>query len=408
MIYSHQMDKITELITRGVDKIYPSKEELEKVLRSGKKLKLYQGFDPTGAQLHIGHMVGLRKLRQWQDLGHHVIFLIGDGTGQAGDPSGKKTAREKFFTNTELRENAVDYVKQAGKIVRFEGDNPVEILFNGDWLNKLTFVDILNLFGHLSLQQLEERDLFEERKKKEQTINMREFIYPVLQGYDSVAMKVDLEIGGSDQMFNMLVGRQLVKEILGKEKYVMTMPLLTDSQGMKIGKTEGNVIALTDKPEDLFRKIMALPDDVIIKALEYLTDVSMEEIDLIKKALESGENPMKYKKRLAFEITKQLNSQTQAQKAEQRFEALVQNKNVSNISVPEFGETISTKEKLVDVLVKTGFASSKSEAKRVIEQGGITVNNKQITDQNYTFSTGEYILGRANRKFIAIRTASSS
>jgi tyrosyl-tRNA synthetase len=252
------MDKIEELLTRGVDSVYPTKEDLEKVLRSGKKLKLYQGFDPTGTQLHIGHMVGFRKLRQWQDLGHEVIFLIGDGTGQAGDPSGKLKAREKFSTREELRENAKDYVMEAGKIVRFVGENPVKILYNGDWLNKLGLTDILEIFGHLSVQQLIERDLFQERMKQNQSINMREFIYPALQGYDSVAMEVDLELGGSDQLFNMLVGRQLVKDYLNKEKFVMTTPILADSEGRKIGKTEGNVIGLTDEPSNLFAQIMAV------------------------------------------------------------------------------------------------------------------------------------------------------
>src|SRR5664280_2584537 len=198
------MDKIKELLTRGVDKIYPSSEELEKILRAGKKLTLYQGFDPTGKELHIGHMVGFRKLRQWQELGHHVIFLIGDGTGQAGDPSGKKTSRGKFLTRDELRANAVDYVKQASRIVRFEGENPVEIKFNSDWLNKLELIDILEIAEHFTLQQLSERDLFQERIRDNQPINLREFLYPLLQGYDSVAMNVDLELGGTDQLFNML------------------------------------------------------------------------------------------------------------------------------------------------------------------------------------------------------------
>src|SRR3989344_4422617 len=228
------MDAIENLLTRGVDKIYPSREVLEKVLRSGKKLKLYQGFDPTGTQLHIGHAVGFRKLRQFQDLGHEVIFLIGDGTGQAGDPSGKTKSREKFLTRDELRKNAVDYIKQAGKIVRFEGENPVEILFNGDWLNELKLVDILNIMDHVSFQQIIERDLFQERMKKGEEIKYREFFYPLLQGYDSVAMKVDLELGGSDQTFNMLVGRKLVSEMLHQDKFVMTVPLLTYAKGTKI------------------------------------------------------------------------------------------------------------------------------------------------------------------------------
>src|SRR3989344_9188008 len=242
------MDAIENLLTRGVDKIYPSREVLEKVLRSGKKLKLYQGIDPTGTKLHIGHAVGFRKLRQFQDLGHEVIFLIGDGTGQAGDPSGKKTARDKFFTNKELRENGKSYVMQASKIVRFDGTNPVKILYNGDWLNKLTLVDILELAGHFSWQQLAERDLYQERIKSGETLNFREALYPLLQGYDSVSMNVDLEQGGVAQTFNMIAGRQLVRQMLGKEKFVMTVPLLADAQGTKIGKTEGNVIGLTDAP----------------------------------------------------------------------------------------------------------------------------------------------------------------
>jgi len=397
------VDKIEELLTRGVDKIYPSKDELEKILRSGKKLKLYQGFDPTGTQLHIGHMIGLRKLRQWQDLGHHVVFLIGDGTGQAGDPSGKTKAREKFFTHDELRKNATDFVKQASKIVRFDGENPVEILFNGDWLNKLSLVDILEILGHLSLQQLEERDLFEERKKRGENVNMREFIYPILQGYDSVAMKVDLELGGSDQTFNMLIGRKLVKEILGKEKFVMTTPLLTDSEGKKIGKTEGNVIALNDKPEDLYGKIMTLPDDVIVKAFEYLTDIPMNEVNETEQGMKNRENPMKYKKQLALEIVKQLNNETDAKNAEGNFEKTIQHK-----ELPEDMSTFewSIGKSLADLLVESELAESKSDAKRLIEQGGVTIDEEVIIDSNAPFSGIDGSIVRVGkRKFIKIKTA---
>src|SRR5579872_1470942 len=268
--------KIEELLTRGVEKIYPSKESLKEVLLSGKKLKLYQGFDPTGDKLHIGHMVGLRKHRQWQDLGHEVIFLIGDGTGTAGDPSGKKKTREKFFTKEELRHNAKSYVEQASKIVRFDGPNPVKVMYNGDWLDKLTKEDILNIAQNFSVQQLIERDMFQERLKAGESINMREFLYQLLQGYDSVAMDVDLELGATDQTFNMLAGRTLMKAMKGKEKFVMTTPLLSDSKGVKIGKSEGNVIGLTDTPDDLFGKIMSLGDDAIIPIFTLLTDTPQE------------------------------------------------------------------------------------------------------------------------------------
>jgi len=392
------MDKIEELLTRGVDKIYPSKEELERVLRSGKKLKLYQGFDPTGRELHIGHMVGLRKLKQWQDLGHHVIFLIGDGTGQAGDPSGKTRAREKFFTREELRNNAVDYVKQAGKIVRFNGKNPVEILFNGDWLNKLTYTDILNILNYFSWQQLSERDLFQDRAKKGIEVNMREFIYPILQAYDSVAMNVDLELGATDQTFNMLAGRTLLKAMKGKNKFVMTTPLLTDSKGMKIGKTEGNVIALNDNPNDLFGKIMALSDDLILKGLEYLTDTQFTETDV-------SSDPMKYKKQLAFEVVKQVNNESEARKALEEFEKTIQQKKTpSDFPTITLPRTLTSGATITDALVELGAVTSRSEAKRVIEQGGTAVNDQVITDPNASFiPQDDSIIRVGKRKYIKIK-----
>lgn len=373
------MDKIDELLTRGVDKIYPSKEALEKVLRSGKKLRLYQGFDPSGIQLHIGHMTGLMKLRQFQNLGHNVIFLIGDGTGQAGDPSGKARTREKFLTVEELKKNAKDYVMQAGKIVRFSGENPAEILYNSVWLNKLNLIEILNIAGHFSLQYLEERDMYEERKKLGLEINIREFLYPLLQGYDSVAMKVDLELGGSDQTFNMLAGRKLVREMLKKEKYVMTTPLLTDSSGKKIGKTEGNVIALNAVPFDLYGMVMSLPDDVIAKSFEYITNVPLEEIEGIRKNLEAGKNPMQYKKLLAFTLTKMLNSEDNAKKAQEYFETTFQKRDMTG-DIPTVNINVSENLSLKDALMKINIADSASEIKRLINAGAVEIDGKKYTD----------------------------
>ena len=398
------MDPIEELLTRGVDKIYPSKQALEEVLKSGKKLTLYQGFDPTGTQMHIGHMIGLRKLAQWQKLGHKVIFLIGDGTGQAGDPSGKLTARDKFLTNQELRQNAKDYVLQAGKIVHFEGENPVKILYNADWLNKLTLVEILDIIGHFSLQQLSERDLFQERMKRGETVNLREFFYPLLQGYDSVAMEVDLEIGGTDQTFNMLTGRQLVKDYLDKEKFVMTTPLLEDSEGRKIGKTEGNVIALTDSPEELYGKIMALGDDVIIKGLEYLTDVPIDEVKSIEARVAGGEHPMDYKKRLAYEIVKQLSSDDKAEQAQQHFERTVQHhdlpKEIDELKVPPHAMVNG------DFLVEHNLIGSKSDAKRLFQQGGVEVNGEKVMDPNATVQVEDGMIVRlGKRRIVKLKTS---
>ncbi len=396
------MDEIEQLLTRGVDKIYPSKEELEKVLRSGKKIRLYQGFDPTGTELHIGHMIGLRKLAQWQRLGHHVIFLIGTGTGQAGDPTGKLSTRDKFFNEEELKENAKEYVMQAKKLLNFEGENAVEILYNGDWLNKLGLADVLNIAGNLTVQQLIERDMFQKRLQDKQPINLREFVYPLLQGYDSVEMEVDLELGGSDQTFNMLVGRQLLKSMKGKEKFVMTTPLLEDSQGRKIGKSEGNVISITDKPEDLFGKIMSLSDDVIIKAMEYLTDMNMSEIQEIETRMKDGDNPIIYKKRLAYEIVKQLNSEEDAERSQANFKNTVQDKQLPT-DIEDI--TVGNNQLLSKVLIEKKMIDSNSEWKRLIEQHGVSINERRIDNpfiNTNDISDGE-ILKIGKRKYARIR-----
>ncbi len=382
------MDAIEQLLTRGVSQIYPSKEKLETLLRSGKKVTIYQGFDPTGTKLHIGHMVGLLKLRQWQDLGHKVIFLIGTGTGLAGDPSGKQTSRTVFYTHEQLKENAKDYVLQARKIVRFEGENPVEILYNGDWLNKLTLKDILDIAGHFTLQQFSERDLFQERIKKGEPVSLREFMYPMLQAYDSVAMKVDVELGGTDQMFNMLMGRNLVEKMQHREKFVMTTPLLEDSLGRKIGKTEGNVIALTDSPSDLYAKIMALPDDIVVNAFAYLTTLPMHEILKIKEDLANGQNPITSKKKLALTIASQLYSHEDAKQAEQSFTTVVQQGNLSN-DINKV--TVLENTPLIDMLLHFTLIESKSEAKRLVLQNGIRVNSEIVSDLDMTLYDNDLV-----------------
>lgn len=397
------MDAIDVLLTRGVDKIYPSREALEKVLRSGKKLRLYQGFDPTGTQFHIGHAVGLRKLKHWQELGHHVIFLIGDGTGLAGDPSGKVRAREQFLSNAKLRKNAKNYVMQAAKVVRFDGPNAAEILYNGDWLRKLTLEEILDIAGRISFQQMVERDLYQERLKSGITFSLREFFYPLLQGYDSVAMNVDLELGGSDQTFNMLMGRHLVKSFLNKDKFVITVPLLTDAKGTKIGKTEGNVIGITDPPNEFFGKIMALGDDAIVNCFTLLTDTPVDEIERMKEKMERGENPMTFKKQLAFALTKQFNTVQTAQAAQTEFEQVHQ-KGERPDDAPVF-TTTQTEWNPVDLLVASGLAASKSDAKRLIEQGAVEINGEIVSQQLSAISVkNNDIMKVGKKKFLKIHT----
>lgn len=397
------MDKIEELLTRGTEEIIPNKKDLEKVLRSGKKLRIYQGFDPTSPELHIGHLLGLRKLRQWQDLGHEVIFLIGDFTGMIGDPTGKDKTRIPL-TKEQVLENAKTYKEQAEKILRFEGENPVRIKYNSEWLEKLSAKDLLELTYLLSIQQIIKRDLFQRRFESNQDVAMNEFLYPIMQGYDSVAMDIDVEVGGSDQLFNMMVGRDLMHKIKRKSKFVMTTPLLTDGQGKKIGKTEGNAIALTDKPEDLFGKLMALPDEIIIKGFEYLTDVPMEEIGEIKKALEKGSNPVSFKKQLAYEIVKEVNNETYAKKAQEHFERTVQKKEIPQ-EIEEKVWNGQEQVNIIDLLEGLGVAPSRTEAKRLVEQGGLTLDGVKPTQANdsVTIKNGS-LLQVGKRRFLHIKT----
>lgn len=387
--------KLDELLTRGVDKIYPSKESLEQTLLTGKKIKLYQGFDPTGDRLHLGHMVGLKKLAQWQALGHQVIFLIGDYTAMIGDPSGKLSAR-KVLTHEQTLLNAQNYKKQASKILRFEGDNKAEILFNGDWLGKLSAVEFLRIAGNLTYSQVIERDMFQERLKHGQDINTTEFLYPVMQAYDSVAMDVDLEVGGRDQMFNMMMGRKLMKQMLKKEKFVMTTQLLEDNKGRKIGKTEGNVISLDDKSEDLYGKIMSFPDEVIMKCFECLTTVPMEEVEKLKDA-----DPLSNKKRLAFEIVSELNDQNTAKKAEENWGNTFQ-KGES----PKEMTKLNTDgdQSLMDILVQSKTLSSKSDFRRLVKEGAVTDlgSGEKITDPDFKPESGQsFKIGK--KTFIKIK-----
>ena len=396
------MDKIDELLTRGVADIIPRKEELEKFLRSGKKLRVYQGFDPTSPDLHIGHMLGLKKLRQWQDLGHEVIFLIGDFTGMVGDPTGRNKTREPL-TREQVLENAKTYKKQAGKIMQFEGKNPVQIKYNSEWLAKLSALEVTRLMSLLTVQQILERDMFRKRIKNDQEISMIEVTYPIMQGYDSVAMDIDVEVGGTDQLFNMMVGRDLMRKIKGKNKFVMTTPLLTDASGAKIGKTEGNTIALRDKPENLFAKLMKLPDEIIGKGFEYLTNVPVSEINKIYIKLKLEKNPIVFKKKLAFEIVKDLNSEHDAKKALEHFEKTVQQKNLPT-EIPAYKYSGETQTRIDDLLILANLSESKSEAKRLIEQGGVEIDGKKVTDPNSEIKVkNDMVIKVGKRKYIKIK-----
>lgn len=371
------MADLETLLHRGVDTIYPSTEALGELLNSGKQITLYLGVDPTGALLHIGHTVALRKLAQFQQAGHKVILLIGDFTGRIGDPTGKDKTRLPL-TPEQLADNAQTYQQQAAKILDFDHKtNPVELRYNSTWLAKLTFADVIKLASHFTVQQMLERDMFEQRLQANKPISMHEFFYPLMQGYDSVAMDVDLEVGGTDQTFNMLAGRTLQKEINHREKFVVTVPLLADSSGIKIGKSENNVIAITAAPADLYGKIMALGDDVIVQSFELCTDVPMTEIKEIEQQLAAGENPKFAKMRLAREIVMLYHDVAAATAAEAEFQQVFAEHGkpteIPKVPVPSSTEALA-------VLVELKLADNKSAAKRLFEQGGVKVNDSKMTD----------------------------
>ncbi|TSC72766.1 MAG: hypothetical protein G01um101470_282, partial [Parcubacteria group bacterium Gr01-1014_70] len=268
---------IKELLTRAVERIYPSAEFLESRLKNGEQLSLYLGIDPTGPTLHLGHIIPLLKLAQFQALGHKIILLIGDFTGMIGDPT-DKTATRKRLTRAEVLENAKLYKEQASRIIQFGGKNPAEIRHNSEWLGKMSFEDVLELCSQITHSQAVKRDMFQKRISEGKDLYIHEFLYPLMQGYDSVAMDVDGEVGGNDQSFNMLVGRDLMKKIKNKEKFVVATKLLTDGAGAKMGKTEGNTVALTDSAADMFGKVMSWPDSMILAGFELCTRVPVEEI----------------------------------------------------------------------------------------------------------------------------------
>lgn len=392
------MDKIDELLQRAVDDVLPSKGELEKVLRSGKKLRVYQGFDPSTPQLHIGHMIGLRKLAQWQDLGHEVIFLIGDFTARIGDPTGKEKTRP-ILSKTAVEKNAKTYKEQAAKILKLEGANAIKIKFNSQWLGKLSSSEIFELASQVTYQQVIKRDMYKKRIQNDQDISMNEILYPIFQGYDSVAMDVDVEVGGRDQLFNMLMGRDLMHKMKRKNKFVMTTQLLIDAQGNKVGKTTGNATALTDPPEKIYGSVMSFPDDIIIKGFEYLTDVPQTEIKSIQKAIETRKNPLKYKKQLAFEIIIQLDGEKAAKAAQTGFEKAFQ-KGVG----PDSILTIKLKKpsvELIDFLVDNNLAASKSEAKRLIRQKSIEIDGQIVEKDEVEFENNQ-VMRIGKKKFVRI------
>lgn len=367
-----------DVLTRGVQQVLPNKKGLAELMEK-RKIKLYQGFDPSAPSLHLGNFVGLMKLRQFQKLGHEVIFLVGDFSGMIGDPTDKLATRKKL-TREEVLENAKSWKKQASMLLDFDGDNPAKIVFNSTWLDKLNFKDVIELTSNITVSQLLERDMFQERIKANAPIYLHEFLYPVVTGYDSVALEVDLEIGGNDQMFNILVGRTLEKALINKDKFALSMKLLVDKDGKKVGKTTGNALFLDSTPENFYAGIMSFPDEVIYDAFELLTEIELDGLgEEIKK------DPMRMKKKLAFEIVKLLWGEESAKSGESEFSRTFQKGEAS------FDTEIELKENLITTIAPHTALKSLGEAKRLVSQGAIEVNGETITDFDHSIKIGDKI-----------------
>ncbi|MEK7521394.1 MAG: tyrosine--tRNA ligase [Patescibacteria group bacterium] len=376
---------MTNLLTRRVANVLPTKKQLEERLAKG-SVKIYLGIDPSSPFLHIGHAVVLWKLKEFQDAGHKVILLVGDFTGMIGDPTDRSAARVKL-TKEQVLENAQSYKEQIGKIIRFEGENPAELKFNSEWLSPLTFSDVIELSSNLTVQQLLERDFFQKRLKEQKPIHLHEFLYPLIQGYDSVYMSVDIEIGGTDQTFNMLIGRTLMRSLRQKDKFVITVPLLEGLDGRKMSKSFNNFIAITDNPTVMFGKIMSLKDDLIPRYFDLATTHNEQELANVIESIKTGElHPMEAKKKLAWEIVKLYHSQNEAEKAKEEFEEVFQKgetpKNIETVNVKS--ETVN----VIDVLTNTGTLKSRSEARRLLEQGGLEWNGEKIDKTEIAVNSG--------------------
>src|SRR3989344_559043 len=378
--------KIEEVLTRGVEHIYPSNAFLKKRLLNGKQLTLYLGIDPTGPTLHIGYAVVLRKLRQLQNLGHKIILLIGDFTALIGDPTDKSATRVKQ-TREQVLENAKLYKDQAAHFLDFEGDNAVEIKYNSDWLSKMNFADVLELASTSTVQQMLERDMFEKRIAENKPIYTHEFFYPLMQGYDAVAMNVDGELGGNDQTFNMLMGRTLQKTLKNKEMFVVSMKLLVDPTVKKMGKTEGNMVSFLDTPTDAFGKIMSWPDTLMPLGYELCTDVDMP-----------GTEPMESKLSLAENIVSSYWGKIIATKARQDFSTTF-----SKGEMPEnILEIKSNPEQLLsDFLLEQKLVASKNEFRRLVTEGAISIDGEKISDYNFQAKNGVVRVGK--HRFIKIK-----
>jgi tyrosyl-tRNA synthetase len=369
-----------ELIKRGAVEVLPE-EELVAKLKRARPLKIKAGFDPTAPDLHLGHTVLIQKMKQFQDLGHEIIFLIGDFTGMIGDPSGKSETR-KQLTREEVVKNAETYKEQIFKIL---DPQKTIIEFNHRWMEKMDAVSLIGLAAKYTVARMLEREDFKQRYQKQQSISIHEFLYPLIQGYDSVVLKADVELGGTDQRFNLLMGRELQREYGQEPQVVLTMPLLEGTDGVqKMSKSVGNTIGINEAPEEMFGKIMSISDALMWRYYELLSDRNLTEIHANRSRVENGElHPMEVKKSLAEELVKRFHSAAAAQAAREYFESRYQRKSLPAEIKKQF--TVSEPTWICRLLVDLDFAKSGNEARRLIAQGAVKIDGQVISDVNFYF-----------------------
>jgi tyrosyl-tRNA synthetase len=407
-VFFMEINEQLKILKRGVSDLI-SEEELEKKLKKAKKegrpLKVKLGLDPSAPDIHLGHTVVLRKLKQFQDLGHEVYLIIGDFTGMIGDPTGKSETRNQL-TKEEVLENAHTYQEQFSKVLDPEKTN---VVFNGKWLGKMDFADVLELSAHYTVARMLERDDFSKRYSAGKPIGIHEFFYPLMQGYDSVAIEADVELGGTDQRFNLLVGRKLQQEYGQEPQVVLMMPLLEGLDGVnKMSKSLDNYIGVYDEPADMFGKVMSIPDDMIVRYFELLTDISIERLDEIKAALKRDDfNPMELKKELAAQIVEEYHDKEAAVEARQEFESVFSKGNLpEDIPVIEIAESDLEDGELwiVKLVAATGLVDSNSQVRRLIKQGAVTIDDEKYEKINLDLEVKDgMIIQIGKRRFAKIK-----
>jgi tyrosyl-tRNA synthetase len=395
---NEQMD----LIRRGVSEILPEEELLRKLehsLATGSALNIKLGCDPSRPDLHLGHSVVLRKLRQFQDIGHQAILIVGDFTGMIGDPTGKSKTRPSL-TLEQTREHGRSYFEQAAKVLNIES---VSIRYNSDWLAPMTFEDVIKLSAKYTVARMLERDEFEKRYRNQEAISIHEFLYPLAQAMDSVAISSDVELGGTDQKFNLLVGREIQREYGQPPQVILTMPLLEGTDGVeKMSKSLNNYIAFNDTPEDMYGKTLSISDPQILSYFRLVTDEDEAKIESMRAAMEAGENPRDFKRELARTIVSLYYGADAAEQAEAHFDRVIKNKmapeEIDEFVLPKDSDTL-----LLDVLFEAGLVKSKGEARRLMQQSAVSINEDRMTDPTCAVPAGEEVIVKVGkRRFVKI------